>query len=111
MQWYNVALTNSQVAAQHHMIIQNEFTQLVIPLGAPKDAGLFMTSEPVFTEDPQDRGSWIIYFTPKAASICSNLISRYRGSACEKPDRESVGLFAGYKDCWLLLYDENPSVQ
>jgi hypothetical protein len=111
MQWYKITLSTKQIGAMEQLAIWQEFMRFITPIGMPKDTAMFIDVDPEYTEDRNNLVTLSIYFSPKAAELCPQIINRYQGSPCEKPDREMVKLFGGHKDSVLLLYDEHSLLQ
>jgi hypothetical protein len=105
MQWYKITLNTAQVGTNHQMSIWEDFFQTILPFGAPKDAALFITIDPEYTEDRSNPIVISIYFSPKAAELCPQIIARYQGGSCNKPDHRNVKLLGGHGDSELLLHD------
>jgi hypothetical protein len=111
MQWYKIVLNSAQLGTNQVMAVWEEFFKSILPFGAPKDAALFRANEPEYTEDRNNLMVLPIYFSPKAAELCPQLITHYRGVPCEKPDHRSVTLLGGHGDSELLLHDAPPLLQ
>lgn len=111
MQWYKITLNITHVGDNHQLAIWEEFFRAIVPLGAPKDAALFITVDPEYTEDRSNLIVLPIHFSPKAAELCTQIIARYHGSPCKKPDYRLVKLLGGHGDSELLLHDALPLLQ
>lgn len=109
MSWHEVIFTGSELASGSLMDIVNQSVQLVLSRTPPsRGIGIFNT-EPEFNMKERARGLCMsLYFSPEASEVFAEFIRDHDGHPCEKPDRRSVSLFAGYSDSLFLASGEPP---
>jgi len=83
-----VTFSSDQVTAGAANRMQNEFSELFIAMGGPKDAALFSV-------DDRD-GTTHLYFSPEAARIYSARLSGSGAVECSAPARDGAALLAGH---------------
>jgi len=84
--WYRVTLSNSEVVARRHMELQKAFEKLFLANQWPKQAAMFANVDSLAHH---------FYFSPGAVEIASDLISRYSGTECAKPEVTDLVLLVG----------------
>jgi hypothetical protein len=94
MSWHKILLPHESAIEQQGQII-NLFIQTCARNPNVKPASLFADLD---VGDP-----YAMYFSPAAATICSDIIARYSGVPCEAPSGAAVKLMAGHAAGWKLL--------
>jgi len=84
--WYRVTLSNSDVVARRHMELQTAFETLFLANQWPKQAAMFANVDSLAHH---------FYFSPGAVEIASDLIARYSGTECAKPEVSDLVLLVG----------------
>jgi hypothetical protein len=88
MSWYKFTLTSDQVANYENVSLVSNF-----PIGLP-----------LFREVSERRsGPETYYLPPDAVPYCDDLIARYNGVPCDKPDRSRVEIVTGSDEDYALL--------
>jgi hypothetical protein len=84
--WYRVTLSNSDVVARRHMELQKGFETLFLANRWPTQAAMFANVDSLAHH---------FYFSPGAVEIASDLIARYSGAECAKPEVSDLVLLVG----------------
>lgn len=85
--WYKITLSINDVATGKAITLQEQFTNLFMRAGAPKDAGMCKSAD-VMTN--------VYYFSPTAAMLAFPLIAAYGGEECPAPARSDVRMLASH---------------
>jgi hypothetical protein len=84
--WYRVTLSNSDVVARKHMELQKAFETLFLANQWPRQAAMFANVDTLAHH---------FYFSPGAVEIARELIARYAGTECAKPEVSDLVLLVG----------------
>lgn len=101
-QWYRIAFTNEQIFIGTLSRVGLAIARAFDGAGRPKEAAVF-ASEPLFSDEPGDEGTTLMFFSPEAARCCAGIIRSYSGSPCNKPPKEGLSLMIGNTRAWSLL--------
>jgi hypothetical protein len=82
--------------------IGNEYEQILISNGFPKEAALFASDNLGGGADEFH----YVYFSPGAARIAGALLSKLGAAPCDKPSANTVGLLVGHDSDRELLEDQ-----
>ncbi len=83
MPWFQVTMTDEEVASGKHIQLQNQFSKVWMAIGAPPEAAMYGSMEV---------GKLHYYFTPHAAQIADPLLKMYSAVECEEPDLEKLAV-------------------
>jgi hypothetical protein len=95
--WYFVIMGDGLWAPTVSAQIEKEFTAAFTAAGSPKDMAVFSRSE-----EGQMHCNWVAYFSPATQSIAR----MFNAEPCAKPARGGLGLLAGDRQCWAILFPE-----
>jgi hypothetical protein len=84
--WYRVTLSNSDVVARRHMELQKAFERLFLAHQWPSQAAMFASVDTLAHH---------FYFSPGAVGIARDLIARYAGTECVRPEASDLVLLVG----------------
>jgi len=91
MGWEKITIYSLEYPSELVYDVQKAFESVWIPMGAPKDAALYRT-----TESPTEPLVWGIYLTPGAAEISKLVMKPFRPKPVDPPDMNSVQLLMGH---------------
>ncbi len=98
MPWYKVTLTHDQnIDGTLLADIHNEFSSLMKKRIVPRSVGVFPMKK------SNADYSFSVYFSPECINYCPQLIEKYHGVECAKPDSADVGFSLGHPDTCRLL--------
>jgi hypothetical protein len=87
MSWHKISLSSAELVSWKHQQLQNAFEDLFRETLAPKDAGMFKSTQ-------QGQNDYL--FSPAASRIAQTLIDSYGGTECPAPRRSQVKLLVGH---------------
>jgi len=97
--WYSVSLGDGIMAATPSAEIEELFLRLFTAAEKPPDMAVFTR--------PESEGRLycevIAYFSPTAVDVAK----AFHAQPCEKPARSGLGLLAGDKRSWSVLFPES----
>lgn len=97
--WYSIGLGDGIMAATPSAEIEQLFLRSFNAAGRPSNMAVFTRAE----SEGRLHCEVIIYFSPAAREIAKELDAQ----PCEKPARAGLGLLAGDKQCWSVLFPES----
>lgn len=97
--WYSVNLGDGIMAVTPRAEIEELFVQLFSVAGKPPDMAVFTRPE----SEGRLHCEVIAYFSPSAVDVAMAFDAR----PCGKPARAGLGLLAGDKQAWLVLFPES----
>ena len=95
MFWYEIELSDKDIAEGKISKIQTQFDDSFKRAGRSKSMALFIEKESPLKK---------LYFSPIAALCAGKLIKEYNGLPCEKPDKNSLTLLVGSTEAWNILF-------
>jgi len=105
MQWYKATLDSQQLAQQLQLRIAAEFHTVASQNGSPDAVALF--GRPVATQTGLEEE---LFFTPAAAALAPELLTRLRATSCDAPrdtpgrsPLEVLSLLDGTQKAWSLV--------
>jgi len=96
--WYSINLGDGIMAVTPSGEIEEIFLQSFNAAGRPPDMAVFTRYEP----EGRLQCDVIAYFSPAAADVAK----AFDAEPCEKPARAGLGLLAGDKSSWSVLFPE-----
>jgi hypothetical protein len=96
--WYSKPLGDGIMAAMPSAEIEEIFLPLFESAGKPVDMAVFTRYE----SEGRLHCEVIAYFSPAAAEVAKAVDAE----PCEKPSRAELGLLAGDKQVWSVLFSE-----
>jgi hypothetical protein len=93
MPWYEIVLSDEQVAAQVPEAMREEFILRLTACGVA--SGVLPIGAAIAVSRADSKR---YYFTPDAAAFSMDLMRRYDGAECPAPRESDVAAFAG--NCW-----------
>lgn len=94
--WYQVTMTNDEIADGRHAQLFREFSDLFTLAGAPQTAALFSS------RSPESTGVVVTYFSPGSMEFAQAIITAYAGKPCEPPP-PNASLLVGHQDAFDML--------
>jgi len=89
-QWYKIIFSHSQITAGDDSELVNMFNKIFMQFEAPQNFALF-------SEIPEFGPDLIFYLSPAASKDMGNIIRKYSGTPCEKPENVKLRLLVGYQ--------------
>jgi len=99
--WYSVSLGDGMMAPVPSAEIEELFQRSFTAAGKPHDMAVFTRSE----SEGRLHCEVIAYFSPAAV----NVAKAFDAQPCAKPARVGLGLLAGNKGSWSVLFPEGGS--
>ena len=96
--WYSISLGDGMMAPAPSAEIEQLFQRSFIAAGQPPEMAVFTRSE----SQGRLHCEVIAYFSPAAREVAEAL----GAEPCEKPARAGLGLLAGDRRSWPLLFPE-----
>ena len=96
--WYSKPLGDGIMAGMPSAEIEEIFLPLFESAGKPVDMAVFTRYE----SEGRLHCEVIAYFSPAAAEVAKTVDAE----PCEKPSRAELGLLAGNKEVWSVLFAE-----
>jgi hypothetical protein len=96
--WYSKPLGDGVMASMPSAEIEEIFLPLFESAGKPVDMAVFTRHE----SEGHLHCEVIAYFSPAAAEVAK----AFDAETCEKPSRAELGLLAGDKEAWSVLFSE-----
>lgn len=96
--WYSKPLGDGMMAVMPSAEIEKIFQPLFESAGKPVDMAVFTRHE----SEGRLHCEVIAYFSPAAAEVAK----AFDAEPCEKPSRGELGLLAGDKQAWSVLFPE-----
>jgi hypothetical protein len=96
--WYSVSLGDGMMAAGPSAEIEALFSKLYAAAGNPADMAVFTRGE----SEGRLHCEVIAYFSPAASEVAE----AFDAEPCSKPARAGLGLLAGNKSSWSVLFSE-----
>lgn len=90
MPWKLVKLSIDEVAHGIHHQLKNEFDEVFVASGSPKNAAMLSGTA--------EAGQCLYYFSPDASTIFDAGLIKWIASTCEPPDPAHVRLLVGHAD-------------
>jgi hypothetical protein len=97
--WYSSEIGDGIMAAGPAAEIETAFYRLFNSAGRPASMAVFSRLE----SEGRLHCEMVVYFSPAAAEIAR----QFEAEPCEKPARAGLGLLAGDKAAWGLLFPES----
>jgi hypothetical protein len=97
--WTFLNLGDATLAAGPVAEVENAFLKAFQAAGSPADMAVFTRHE----SEGRLHCEVIAYFSPAAHAVAETLQAR----PCLKPARAELGLLAGNKDAWQILFFKN----
>ncbi|HEX2990679.1 MAG TPA: hypothetical protein VHO49_08365 [Anaerolineales bacterium] len=95
--WYSVSLGDGMMSPVPSAEIEERFQAAFLAAGKPPEMAVFTRSE----SEGRLHCEVIAYFSPAAAEVAKAFDAR----PCPKPAREGLGLLAGDKGSWPVLFE------
>ena len=96
--WYLMSLGDGIMAATPSAEIQEKFLQSFTAAGNPPDMAVFTRAE----SEGRLHCEIMAYFSPAAKEVAKI----FGAQPCEKPSKAGLGLLAGEKVSWSILFPE-----
>ena len=96
--WYLMSLGDGIMAATPSAEIQEKFLQSFTAAGNPPDMAVFTRAE----SEGRLHCEIMAYFSPAAKEVAKT----FGAQPCEKPSKAGLGLLAGEKVSWSILFPE-----
>jgi hypothetical protein len=97
--WYSVSLGDGIMAVTPSAEIEELFLRLFTAADRPVDMAVFTRPE----SEARLHCEVIAYFSPSAVEVAK----AFDAEPCEKPARTGLGLLAGDKHSWSVLFPED----
>jgi hypothetical protein len=93
--WYAVTMQDTDISAHKDVQLQNDFINLFIADGGPRDAAMF--------GDLAGTGHHF-YFSPGAMKFASSFLATYAAVPCQRPPGNQVMFLVGEENAaWRLV--------
>ena len=96
--WYCVSLGDGMMAPTPTAEIEEAFLPVFTAAGKPADMAVFTRPE----SEGRLHCEVMAYFSPAAQAVAE----AFDAEPCQKPTRAGLGLLAGGKECWSVLFPE-----
>jgi hypothetical protein len=97
--WYSIELGDGVMAAMPVDEIKEAFLELFYAAGSPLEMAVFTRLE----SEGRLQCEMTAYFSPAAKDVAL----AFEAESCEKPSRAGLGLLAGDKLSWSILFPES----